>query len=50
MERAGEIYARCNPPTSGESPIKGEDLSPAQLESGTAEVFEELSNVDQTPI
>ena len=50
VERAGEIYARCNPPVSGESPIKRKDLSPAQLESVTAEVFEELGNMDQTPI
>ena len=50
MERAGEIHARRNPPSSGESPIKGEDLSPTQLESMTAEVFEELGNTDQTPI
>ena len=49
VERAGEIYARRNPPASGESPIKGEDLIPAQLESVTAEVFEELANMDQTP-
>ena len=50
VERTGEIYARRNPPASGESPIKGEDLSPAQLESVTAEVFEELGNMDQTPL
>ena len=50
VERAGEIYARRSPPASGESPIKGEDLSPAWLESVTAEVFEELGNMDQTPI
>ena len=50
VERAGEIYARRNPPASGESPIKWEDLSPAQLESVTAEVFENLDNMDQTPI
>ena len=31
VEHAGEIYARRNPPASGENPIKGEDLSPAQL-------------------
>ena len=50
VERAGEIYARRNPPASGESPIKGEDLSPAQLESVTAEVFKELGNMDHTLI
>ena len=40
VEHTGEIYARRNPPASGENPIKGEDLSPAQLESVTAEMFE----------
>ena len=50
VERVGEIYARRNPPVSGESPIKGEGLRSAQLESVTAEVFEELGNMDQTPI
>ena len=50
MERAGEIYTRRNPPASGESPIKGKDLSPAQLESVTTKVFEEVGNMDQTPI
>ncbi|CAB1102966.1 unnamed protein product [Ectocarpus sp. CCAP 1310/34] len=50
LERAGEIYARRNPPASGESPIKGKDLSPAQLESVATEVFEELGNMDQTPV
>ena len=38
VERAGEIYARHNPPASSEGPIKGEDLRPAQLESVTAEM------------
>ena len=41
VEHAGEIYARRNPPASGENPIKGEDLSPAQLESVTAEMFKQ---------
>ena len=50
VKRAGEIHARRNPPASGESPIKGEDLSPAQLESVTTEEFKELFNMDQTPI
>ncbi|CAB1107081.1 unnamed protein product [Ectocarpus sp. CCAP 1310/34] len=50
LERAGEIYARRNPPASGESPIKGKDLTPAQLESVAAKVFEELGNMDQTPV
>ncbi|CAB1096246.1 unnamed protein product [Ectocarpus sp. CCAP 1310/34] len=50
LERAGEIYARRNPSASGESPIKGKDLSPVQLESAAAEVFEELGNMDQTPV
>ena len=50
VERAGEIYARRNPPASGESSIEGEDLSSAQLESVIAEVFEELGNMDQTPV
>lgn len=48
--RAGKIYAQRNPPASGESPMEGEDLSPAQLDSVTAEVFQELGNMDQTPI
>ena len=46
----GEINARRNPSVSGESSIKEEDPSPAQLESMAAEVFEELGNMDQTPI
>ena len=50
VERAGEIYARRNPPASGESPVKGGDLSPAQLESVATEVFEKLGNMDQMPI
>ncbi|CAB1098050.1 unnamed protein product [Ectocarpus sp. CCAP 1310/34] len=50
LERAGEIYARRHPPAPDESPIKGKDLSPAQLESVAAEVFEELGNMDQTPV
>ncbi|CBJ33842.1 conserved unknown protein [Ectocarpus siliculosus] len=50
VERAGEIYARRNPPAPGESPIKGEDLTSEQLESVTAEVFVELGNMDQTPV
>ena len=50
VDRTGEIYAQRNLPASGESPIKGEDLSTAQLESVTAEAFEELGNMDQTPI
>ncbi|CAN0393997.1 unnamed protein product [Ascophyllum nodosum] len=32
------------------TPIDGEDLSPEQLESVTPEVFQELGNMDQTPI
>ena len=48
--RAGEIYAERNPSAPGESPIKGEDLTSEQLESAAAEVFEELGNVDQTPV
>ena len=32
VENASKIYARRNPSASGKSPIKGEDLSPAQLE------------------
>ena len=47
MERAGEIYAERNP---GESPINGEDLASEQLELVAAEVFEELGNMDQTPV
>ena len=50
VERAGEIDARRNPPASGESPIKEENLCPAQLKSVTAEIFHELGNMDQTPI
>ena len=50
VERAGEIYAERNPSAPGESPIKGEDLTSEQLESVAAEVFEELGNMDQTPI
>ena len=50
VERAGEIYARRNPPASGESPIKGEDLIPAQLGSVTAEVLKKLGNMDQRTI
>ena len=50
VERAGEIYAERNPCAPGESPIEGEDLSPEQLELVTSEVFQELGNMDQTPI
>ena len=50
VERAGEIDARRNQPASGETPIKEEDLSAAQLESVTAEVLKDLGNMDQTPI
>ena len=50
VERAGEIYAERNPSAPGESPIKGEDLTSEQLESVAAEVFEELGNMDQTPV
>ncbi|CAN0132046.1 unnamed protein product, partial [Ectocarpus sp. 4 AP-2014] len=50
LERAGEMHARRNPPSSGESPIKGKDLSSAQLKSVAAEVFGELGNMDQTPV
>ena len=50
VERAGEIYARRHPPAPGESPIKGKDLTSAQLESVTEEVFEELGNMEQTPV
>ena len=50
VERAGEIYAERNPSAPGESPIKGEDLTPEQLGSMAAEVFEELGNMDQTPV
>ncbi|CAN0061695.1 unnamed protein product, partial [Pylaiella littoralis] len=34
----------------GMAPIKGEDLTAAQLKSVEAEVFEELGNMDQTPV
>ena len=34
----------------GESPIKGEDLTSEQLESVAADVFEELENMNQTPV
>ncbi|CAM9817043.1 unnamed protein product, partial [Scytosiphon promiscuus] len=37
-------------PKDTKSHINGEDLSPAQLESVTTEVFEELGNMDQTPV
>ena len=50
VEPAGEIYARRHPPAPGESPIKGKDLTSAQLESVTEEVFEELGNMEQTPV
>ena len=50
MERAGEIYAERTSCAPGESPIDGEDLSPEQLETVTPEVFQELGNMDQTPI
>ena len=50
MERAGVIYARRQPPAPGENPIKGKDLTSAQLESVTEEVFEEHGNMDQTPV
>ena len=33
-----------------ESPIKGKDLTSAQLETVTEEVLEELVNMDQTPV
>ena len=49
-ERAGEIYAECDPSAPGESPTKGEDLTSEQLEPVAAEVFDELGNVDQTPV
>ena len=32
------------------APIKGEDLTSEQLESVAAKVFEELGNMDQTPV
>lgn len=50
LERAGEIYAKGHPCAPGESPIEGTDLGFEQLESVTAEVFEELGNMDQTPV
>ena len=50
VERAGEIYAERNPSAPGEGPMKGEDLTSEQLELVTAEVFEELGNMDQTPV
>ena len=50
LKRAGEIYARRNPCAPGEKPVEGKDLSPTQLESVTKELFEELGNVDQTPV
>ncbi|CAB1117081.1 unnamed protein product [Ectocarpus sp. CCAP 1310/34] len=50
LERAGEIYAQRYPPAPGESPIRGEDLSSSQLELVTDELFEELGNMDQTPV
>ena len=31
VERAGEIYAECNPSAPGDSPIKGEDLTSCLL-------------------
>ncbi|CAB1097747.1 unnamed protein product [Ectocarpus sp. CCAP 1310/34] len=50
VKRAGEIYARRHPPAPDESPTKGEDLTSEQLASVEAEVFEELGNMDQTPV
>ncbi|CAB1121235.1 unnamed protein product [Ectocarpus sp. CCAP 1310/34] len=50
VKRAGEIYARRHPPAPDESPIKGEDLTSEQLASVEAKVFEELGNMDQTPV
>ena len=50
VERAGEIYVERDTSAPGESPIKGEDLTSEQLESVAAEVFEELGNMDQTPV
>ncbi|CAB1113618.1 unnamed protein product [Ectocarpus sp. CCAP 1310/34] len=50
VKRAGEIYARRHPPVPDKSPIKGEDLTSEQLASVEAEVFEELGNMDQTPV
>ena len=50
VKRAGEIYAGRHPCALGESLIDAEDPCPAQLESVTAEVLDELGNMDQTPI
>ena len=50
LNRAGEIHARRNPCAPGEKPVEGKDLSPTQLESVTKELFEELGNIDQTPV
>ncbi|CAM9142931.1 unnamed protein product, partial [Pylaiella littoralis] len=50
LKRAGEIYEKRNPSPPGESPIKGEDLTSEQLESVAEQVFEELGNMDQTPV
>ena len=50
MERADQINEERNSSTPGDSPIKGEDLTSEQLESVTAEVFEEIGNMDQTPV
>eukprot|EP00903_Cladosiphon_okamuranus_P019191 g17651.t1 len=50
VKRAGEIFARRHPPAPGKSPIKEEDLTSEQLASVEAEAFEELGNMDQTPV
>ncbi|CAN0312111.1 unnamed protein product, partial [Pylaiella littoralis] len=50
VKRAGEIYARRHPPAPGESSVDGKDLTSEQLESVAEEVFEELGNMDQTPV
>ncbi|CAB1114542.1 unnamed protein product [Ectocarpus sp. CCAP 1310/34] len=50
LERAVEVYAQRSPPAPGKSPIRGEDLSSSQLELVADELFEELGNMDQTPV
>ncbi|CAM9719098.1 unnamed protein product [Pylaiella littoralis] len=50
LQRAGEIYEERHPSPPGESPIKGEDLTSEQLESVAEAVFEELGNMDLSPV
>lgn len=50
MERTSKIYAARNPCASDELPIDGEEPSSEQLKSVTAEVCQELGNMDQTPV